>query len=270
MTRHVTICADDYGQNPAVGEAIRDLADKGRISATSCLVTSPYWSQEARLLKSFDGKLDIGLHLNLTEGPALTKNFKCYPTLQKLMFLSAFGLISQRKIEDEINLQLNHFVEHFGRLPDYIDGHLHVVQLPVIRDALLKIYHSRLRASSTYLRSTFTPRRTSLKARIIHMTGAKAFKQRLEAASIPHNDALIGNYDFKNASKFDQLFPNFLSNAGEKSIILCHPGIHTSRYPNDPSATIRPYEYAYLSSEKFLEDCAHENVVIGRFMPPAS
>lgn len=265
MTKHVTICADDYGQNPAVGQAIRELAEKGRISATSCLVTSPYWPQEALLLKPLENKIDIGLHLNLTEGAALTHHFRTYPSLPKLMVLSALRLIKTQTIMDEINLQLDRFVEYFGRLPDYIDGHLHVVQLPVIRKALLSVYNLRLKNTKTYIRSTFTPERTSLKARIIHLTGAKAFKRNLEKQTIPHNDALIGNYDFKNASRFDQLFPDFLKKAGEKSIILCHPGIQNSAYQNDPSAHVRPHEYTYLKSDKFLKDCEQENVTIGRF-----
>lgn len=263
--KYITICADDYGQNPAVGKAIRHLIDRGRISATSCLVTSPYWPEEAAQLKLYQGKVDIGLHLNLTEGPALSSHFKTYPSLQKLMLLTGLRLIQQRKIEDEINLQLDRFVACFGHLPDYIDGHLHVVQLAVVRKALLKVYKERLLHTKTYIRSTFAPERISLKSRIIHMTGAKAFKRSLEREAIPHNEALIGNYDFRNAPKFDSLFPRFLSAATERSIILCHPGLKTEDYPEDPSGHIRPFEYAYMNSDQFLEDCARENVVIGRF-----
>ena len=43
----VTLCADDYGIAPGVGAAIRDLAERGRLLATGCMVGGPHWADEA-------------------------------------------------------------------------------------------------------------------------------------------------------------------------------------------------------------------------------
>src|SRR5712671_4375049 len=42
--RKLWLCADDYGISPAVSRAIRDLIGRGRINATSVMVTAPSFS----------------------------------------------------------------------------------------------------------------------------------------------------------------------------------------------------------------------------------
>jgi len=49
-TAGIVLCADDYGIAPGVGRAIRDLLDRGRLSATSCMVVSPDFAAEGPLL----------------------------------------------------------------------------------------------------------------------------------------------------------------------------------------------------------------------------
>ena len=69
--RHLVVCADDYGLSPGVNRAILGLAEAGRISATSCMTTGPGWPASAAALRTLDGRIGIGLHLNLTEGAPL-------------------------------------------------------------------------------------------------------------------------------------------------------------------------------------------------------
>lgn len=62
------VCVDDFGLNPYVNEAALGLACDGRISAVSCLVDAPAWRAGAALLdRRTRGRVDVGLHLNLTE-----------------------------------------------------------------------------------------------------------------------------------------------------------------------------------------------------------
>ena len=70
--RHIWLCADDYGISPGVNQAIRDLAMRGRINATSVMVVAPNFSREQvnalSALNVATQRVAIGLHLTLT-GP---------------------------------------------------------------------------------------------------------------------------------------------------------------------------------------------------------
>src|SRR5215471_5803336 len=70
--RKLWLCADDYGISLAVNRAIRDLIGRGRINATSVMVTAPSFSAaEAQALSGLGalggpGRVAIGLHFTLT------------------------------------------------------------------------------------------------------------------------------------------------------------------------------------------------------------
>src|SRR5215469_15663822 len=66
--RHIWLCADDYGISPAVSTAIRDLIIRGRINATSVMVSAPAFSQQeaSALGEAAKSRAAIGLHLTLT------------------------------------------------------------------------------------------------------------------------------------------------------------------------------------------------------------
>ena len=66
-TRAILLCADDYALHPLVNDAVRQLALAGRLSATSCMTTSPLWPQAAPALRDLRPRLSVGLHFNLTE-----------------------------------------------------------------------------------------------------------------------------------------------------------------------------------------------------------
>jgi len=74
--RKLWLCADDYGISPAVNRAIRDLIGRGRINATSVMMTAPSFSAAEALglsdLGGPDRRVAIGLHVTLTApfGPA--------------------------------------------------------------------------------------------------------------------------------------------------------------------------------------------------------
>ena len=84
--KHIILCADDYGQNFAISQAIVDLFEKKRLSATSCMVTSPDWPRYSSLLIPFRDHVDVGLHFNLSEGFPLSD-----------AFLRAYGPCSERQ-----------------------------------------------------------------------------------------------------------------------------------------------------------------------------
>lgn len=256
----IAICADDYGQNPTISAGILDLIAKKRISAVSCLTNSPYWLTEAEKLKNYRHVIDLGLHFNLTEGLTLNSHQKL-PSISTLIFKAYTKQLKQIEIEAELRAQIQAFVQGLGKLPDYIDGHQHIHQLPIIRDALIKVYQEFYPNNQAYIRVlNFKPK--GIKETILFLLGSQALQQRLDQINIPHNSTFSGIYSFACKTAYESLFKRFLQRSKSQGIIMCHPGFISDEYP-DPIAAIRIKEYNYLNSDDFLKLCAAENIKIG-------
>ena len=140
--KRIILCADDYGQNEPISQAIIALLKKNRLSATSCMTTSASWSLHASWLSDFRDAADIGLHFNLTIGKPLSQallNSHGFMSLPKLIIYSYSGILNRAAITEELHSQLDHFEKALGCLPDFVDGHQHIHQLPMIRDVLLNV-----------------------------------------------------------------------------------------------------------------------------------
>lgn len=274
MKKRIVLCADDYGQTSEISAGIVDLINKGRLSATSCLTNSSNWLKHANWLIPFRGKVDLGLHFNLTEGQPLSEQFRAkygsiFGSLPHLLAKSFLRQLDQSVIETELTAQLDRFEEALGRVPDFIDGHQHIHQFPVIRTALINVYERRLRLNNSYIRSTIDHDMSKSikfdhKQWIIYLSGAKAFKQLLKARNILHNASFAGVYRFAKAPAYRGLFRCFLSQIGDKGLIMCHPGMKATQL-SDKIMPARVCEYQYLASDSFLLDCEQHNVAIQAF-----
>ncbi len=184
-------------------------------------------------LRRYEANIDLGLHLCLTD-EGLKREATLAPASRNLRFLLNRVLLpgaSSADIAREISLQFGLFAEKFGRLPDYIDGHLHVHQLPGIRSGLLEFIATLPAAERPYVRNTSsrTGQLISVglpwgKAKLIGHFGT-AMKNLLAAADIPTNSGFYGIYDFAKSPKFPTYFPRFVKLADDaNSILVVHPG----------------------------------------------
>ncbi len=131
MPNELVICADDYAISSGTSAVIRDLLSRGAINATTCLVETPTWQQEARALRELadaSPRLAVGLHLNLTErfgSPAVPAAVKSVPA-----WVANGCMPSDRSLEASVlasfRAQWTSFVACYGRAPDFLDGHHHV------------------------------------------------------------------------------------------------------------------------------------------------
>ncbi|MDR3492012.1 MAG: ChbG/HpnK family deacetylase [Gammaproteobacteria bacterium] len=268
--KRIIICADDYGQNSAISQAIVKLLENNRLSATSCLVTSLEWPTGAIALNPFKNKAHIGLHFNLTEGKPSSTALQSFWPLNQLILKSQLRLINKSTITSELHAQLDRFIKEMGTYPNFIDGHQHVHQFPVIRDTLLEVYEERLREHKVYLRCTYSPgslfnftKTAYLKNLIINLCGGIAFKKKLVEKNIPHNTTFSGIYNFKNANTYEKLFPQFLNESNDGGLIMCHPGL-PSFDATDVIALARVSEYNYLLSEDYLNKLKQRKIHINQ------
>lgn len=279
MKKRIVLCADDYGQAPAISQGIVNLMRYGRLSATSCMVTADDWLHQSKFLISLK-LLSIGLHFNLTHGKPLSKAFineygENFSTLPALLGRALGRRLKKDVIAAEFEAQIDRFIEGLGGLPDFVDGHQHIHQFPVIRDAFIDVYKRRLESESVSVRlinERFKPSDlfNNFKKLIILASGKGAFKKLLLQNHIPHNETFGGIYPIgAESERYREWFIKFLKASEDGTLIMCHPGL-ASDDPSDPIAAARYHEYSYLFGNQFMQDCYAHNVTlvgVGAFTP---
>lgn len=260
--KQIILCADDYAQNTAISEGILYLAEQGRINATSCMVNTTTWGEMHQALHPMQRTMYVGLHLNLTHGDALSSSWKKYygmqlPSMSYLLKQAYLRRLNSEVIAAEIQAQLDAYTQAMNTPPDFIDGHQHIHQLPLIREALMSVY-ARL-PSPVLLRKTCNgwPDLVSTdgfpKRQLIALLGGMAFKNRLARQNFPTNSSFSGIYHFKKAVNYRQHFNHFLHHSQDGGLIMCHPG-NPSNDKTDPLHPYRHQELNYLMSDAYLSD----------------
>lgn len=260
--KKIILCADDFGLSSQVSKGILKLVGMGRLSAVSCMVNTLNFPLFAKELVSVADKTLVGLHFNLTEGLFLANKNKAGFGLAELLIRTHLGLVSSSLIKAELSAQLAQFTQVFGRRPDFIDGHQHVHQFPVIREQLLRLHRSSFNPSEVFVRSTYPNISPPypVKNAILSCTGGRSLKKKLIQANIAHNTCFAGVYDFSADVDYSSLFRGWLKKVEEGTLIMCHPAIGVQQ--DDPIAKARVMEMSYFASEQFLEDCVRFKVHI--------
>jgi len=249
----IVLCADDYGIAPGVSRAIRDLLERGRLSATSCMVVSPDFAAEGPRLKPFLDRADIGLHLTLTQDRPLGA----------LMRAAYLGRLDRQAIAAEIDRQVERFTSVLGRAPDFIDGHQHVHLLPGIHEPVAA---AALRLGA-YVRLTREPLAEILRRGI--SPGKAAFlsllslplARRARQFGLVHNTGFLGVRSFAEPGSFRTLFKRMIAGARAGSIVMCHPGVvDATLRARDPVTQSREEEYRYFMSAEFPADLKAANL----------
>lgn len=233
--------------NAEINAGIIDLAREGCLSAASCLSRGKVFRQDAHLLAELP--IEKGLHLNLTESLD-GKDF--FQPLPKLIWKCFTRRIDPNVIKAEIEYQLDAFESTFSQAPDYVDGHQHVHQFPIVRDCLIEIMLRRYRGQPLWLRSTIHPKHSKLpislrlKGAVIEFLGTHSLKDLANQFEIKSNSHLLGVYSFDGGEgRYAELLNEWIRLAGPKDLIMCHPARGLNR--SDPIGEQRCAEYAVLS-----------------------
>jgi len=264
----IYLCADDIGQDPAINEGCLELFDLGRLNQVSVLALAPHLrSHQQALLQAHKNGLQMGLHFNLT---LPFPNALMVEPLTRLIYLSHLRLLNKKLVRDSFVQQINTFLDLFGVLPDFIDGHQHVHQFPQIRDVLLECLTDFYKNLSTLMvRSTVLPDLHPnlpypMKCHLLNILGGNHFLEELDQHLIPHNHGFLGVYDFQapTLAHYRSLMQRWLVLANDQSMIMCHPANQVVN--NDAIGLQRPIEFDYLKSDMFLSDLHSAKKVIER------
>jgi predicted glycoside hydrolase/deacetylase ChbG (UPF0249 family) len=229
------ICADDYGMRDDIDRAILRLCETKQLTAVSCMVLFERCDYTLmQKIRAHENHVDIGLHFCLTN-----ENLPLSAPLDKVtlpefgpLFRSAlFRRLKREEVLAKLAVQFELFVKKAGRTPDYIDGHLHSHQLPVVAGALVDFVSQLPASHRPYVRNTRLCTRElrqknlpAMKAGFIGAFGAR-LEKKLRTAEIATNNGFSGIYDFKEWQRYGEFFPKFAECLPEKNgILVTHPG----------------------------------------------
>ncbi len=278
------VCADDYGLAPGVSEAIVELIQAGRLSATSCMSARPDWRRAAPALRALMARTpaDVGLHLTLTDQPALSAAGRRIwgerlPPLGRLLAAALARRLPADAVSAEIRAQFDAFEDAWGDAPDHVDGHQHVHVLPGVREALIAELLRRHPRGRVWVRNCVEPPLRCLqrgeatgKALFISALG-RGLARCLREAGLPCNEGFSGLHDFSIERPFAAKMRRFLAGTGPRALVHVHPGrVDATLRACDPLTTPREAELAYLASTDYLADLAAAGLHPARFTTFAS
>ncbi len=277
MRRSIVVCADDFAMTHGIDTAILELADAGRLSAVACMATGPRWHAAAREIRRFDGRIDVGIHLTLTDLVPLTGTSSVAPdgrlrSYPRLLRALALGQVRGPDIRNEIDAQLDRFAESFGRLPDFVDGHHHAHQFPGVAAPVVSAIEDRASRWRPWLRSCVESPGRVWRRGVAPWQAAGAsllglgLRRRAAAAGIPTNIGISGFYDVRSAHRFESIFPALLAHPGPRHLMFLHPGRCESDIERqEPWMRCREHEREFLSGPGYARTLEARGLSIGRF-----
>jgi chitin disaccharide deacetylase len=140
---HLIINADDYGYFPCISRGILEVASSGDLTATGILANSPDLTGQLAWLDSVEG-LDIGVHLNLTYGQAMTATVTeklsdwngRFPNAYSMSLMILTGKISLQEVRHEWCTQIEACQP---RKLQFLNSHEHIHMLPVLFTLTLEL-----------------------------------------------------------------------------------------------------------------------------------
>jgi chitin disaccharide deacetylase len=137
--------ADDYGRSGQETDAVVACDKAGRLTSASAMV---FMADSGRAAQAAAGlKLDIGLHLNLSERfsapPASRPLVNAHDRIVRFLSASKYAVVLyhpllKRDFRIAVEAQLEEFARRYGRAPSHIDGHQHMhLSLNVLLDGLI-------------------------------------------------------------------------------------------------------------------------------------
>ncbi len=263
--RRLAVCADDFGLAPGIGEAVAELAQAGRLTATSCLVNGPLGPREAERLQRLPAEVERGLHFNLTEGtplsPALRAVWTELPAVPRLLRDALLWRLPLPAIAQEWRAQWDAFVRATGRVPDFVDGHQHVHHLPGVRDIVLAGVAGAPHPVAVRNTAHLPGPDSGVKRAVIALSGGRALERTMRSHGVRHNSVLLGAYDFRRADYRARVQAWLRAVPAQGGLLFCHPA--RTGEPGDPIGAARVREAAYLRSDGFQDDLRAAGVSLG-------
>eukprot|EP00117_Sycon_ciliatum_P011820 scpid48560/ scgid13132/ UPF0249 protein ydjC homolog len=147
----LVVNADDVGYAERRDDGIfRTLQQNaGIVTSVSLMVNGQSAVSAGKRLVAMENRVDVGLHVNLTEGTPTAPSHHVPTLLEGGYFLGKMGFrtalregkISLDQVRQEIAAQFEKFHRLLGYHPHHADGHQHIHVLPGVRDVFASELH---------------------------------------------------------------------------------------------------------------------------------
>jgi predicted glycoside hydrolase/deacetylase ChbG (UPF0249 family) len=181
-----------------------------------------------------------------------------------MLLSTGLRAIKRSGVEARLHRQLDHFEREMARPPDFVDGHQHIHQLPVVRDALVAALRHRYAPAPPAIRVTVPAEPRGLKGTLIARLGGYRLLRAVRRARIPHNLDFAGVYDFSRGPGFAERMTRWLARVRDGGLIVSHPA-QAGVPGGDPIARAREQEFTYLESDLFASALRSAHVRLARF-----
>lgn len=175
--RRLIVNADDFGQSKGINKGIIKAHEKGIVTSTSLMVRYSAAIEAAEYAKS-NTNLGVGLHLDFGEWVCKENNWE--------MSYNVVNLENTDAVKNEIEEQVDRFLQLIGRKPTHIDSHQHshltASILPLVEDVARTLDVTlRRRSSKVYYCGDFYGQSTTgdLHHDIISVDGLRAILSAL-------------------------------------------------------------------------------------------
>ena len=202
--KQLIVCADDFGRDIAVNEAVEQAHRDGILTVTSLMVGEPAVADAVARAKRLPG-LGVGLHLVLADGapvlpvadvPALVGADGTFdPNMVRAGFRFYFSPAARRQLAAEIRAQFAAFAAT-GLPLDHVNGHKHVHLHPTVARLVVEIGRDYgIRAvrlpwePGAPLRHAAPDERMTVRA---WSPVTASLRKRLDRASLARNDQVFG------------------------------------------------------------------------------
>ena len=191
----------------------------------------------------------IGLHLEFGAAEGFIQKIKH-------LFFHLNGINDARESYYlEIASQYDKFVKLLSFIPDHIDGHRHLHQLPIISEALVLFLRNRnclpllVRNSSIPISCLVSINHPTfvVKGIILTLMG-NYFKLKLRRYNINTNNYLLGGYPFSSSINLSSVYKKYLKKMNrEDDVFFVHPSVNDkSQHVQKSIASRRYQEYLWL------------------------
>jgi len=227
------VCADDFGRDVAINEAVEEAHRTGILTVTSLMVGEPAVVDAVARAKRLPG-LGVGLHLVLADGapvadvPALVgRDGKFDPNMVRAGFRFYFSPAARRELAREIRAQFAAFAAT-GLPLDHVNGHKHVHLHPTVARLVVEIGREfGMRAVRLPWEPVAPLRRAAPRERRFAPSWSPvvaSLRRRLDRAGLARNDQVFG-IAWSGALTEDRLLALLPHLPDGVSEIYCHPAV---------------------------------------------
>ncbi|WP_298822620.1 ChbG/HpnK family deacetylase [uncultured Roseibium sp.] len=263
--KRITLGALDYGLAFGVDRALRELAEKGRLSAVGALVATELWPREFRPLQETAEKVGNRVLFGVTiafsgdrVSPVSSRMQEVYGermfSREKLNFRALTRLMPDELMLEEAKAQLARYSVLMKRQPDFIavrEGLLS--RMSIARLVLKAVDHADFEKPPLLI----SPVQPGLKAlRLSHLAKAHNMKVLPRAEPLPQTD---------DREELQRLLHNHFDGMSDLSFVAAIPGRADDRLRREEprkKIAIRECQYEVLASTRFFHTLDKKDVFL--------